>query len=117
MKWWLIVGLMLIAGSASAAVINDKGTSGAPKSVTTATTVLDGKLGRRAWAVITETVDIRCMTGNRTTAPTVVPSTTVGFIFKAGVLYNEGMTAGLPEDRLDCASTGGATNVDTWETF
>jgi hypothetical protein len=108
---------MLIAGMASAAVINDKGTSGAPKSVTTAATVLDGKLGRRGWTMMTETVDIRCMTGNRTSAPAVAPSSTVGFIFKSGILYNEGMTGGLPEDRLDCASTGGATNVDTWETF
>lgn len=89
-------------------------------SVTNAVkTVLDGLHGRPSYTIAPETVDIRCVFGPPDgSAPSPAPSTTVGYLIKAATTLsviasdqNRQTTWG----RVDCFSTGAATNVNTAE--
>lgn len=122
------LGLMLWALPAAAQVstpINSQGTSGAPISVSTLKAVLLGNPVRQHWALYSETVAIRCTLGTNAGTGTSsagagspVPTTTVGFYLNTGVLYTEQsfqLGSATVGRELDCISTAGATNVDTWE--
>lgn len=118
--WLLILGAFVATAYAGQ---NERGTSGAPISVTTVAKVLAGKPFRHSWCILPETVAIRCMQGGSDdTAASPAPSSTVGFYFPAGLLacVNTGTGQGSgqvdPTLRLDCCSTAGATNVSTWTT-
>lgn len=119
----LISVLWLTMASVSyAQVINRQGTSGAPVSVSnSAVTVLPFSSGRKSWCLEPETVAVRCEPSNSSAAPSVTPTSSVGFYFPAGTITCHSnvpiMAQGDPAQyiRLDCISTGSATNVDTWE--
>lgn len=119
----LVLGLILGLSSPSlAAIVNSQGTSGAPISVTNSVaTVLLFNGGRKGWCIEPETVAIRCVPSNTSAAASPVPSATVGFEFPLGQItcHNSipamSSQSGSQTVRLDCFSTGTATNVDTWE--
>lgn len=125
MRKRLTILMVLWAGVAAAAVINSQGTAGAPLSVSTVAKVLAGQKNRTSWCIEPETVSVRCMVGGiNDAAPSPTASSTVGFLIGAGVMYcdNSGFNSNLqatvdPKQRLDCASTGSATNVSTWESY
>lgn len=122
MKARLAIAMLLVCSAAHAFTVNEQGTAGAPKSVSnSAVRVLAGKPQRKAWCGYSETVAVRCMWGGTDdTAPTITPTTTVGFYMNAGQLYcaNAGPNSNVPasndpQQRMDCISTGAATNFDT----
>lgn len=112
---------LAMVGSSYAQVINSQGSSGAPVSVSTATTVLAYQSGRKSWCIEPESVAVRCEPSNSSAAPATTPTSTVGFYFPAGTITCHNsvpiMAQGDPAQyvRLDCASTGSATKCDTWE--
>jgi hypothetical protein len=123
MRVRIAIGVVLVAaGVGLAFTVNPKGTAGAPKSVSSsAVTIMDANIHRTAWCVLPETVDIRCMFGGieSNTAPTITPTTTVGYLFVHGTQtcantgFNSNRSASVdPEQRVDCISTGAATSVD-----
>lgn len=125
MKRLLIAfALLLVPSLASAAfgiVINSAGVSGAPLSVSTAALLLARNTARWQWCIEPETVAIRIEVSTGGGAPGTAPSSTVGFYIPAGAVYCERIgnqsngNIGSPLGEVDAASTGGATNVDTWE--
>ena len=126
MKRTLLIALALGLGIMPTLVLagivtNDKGTSGAPLSVSTVATVLDYHTERWEWCIEPETVAIRCQLSVASAAPTPQASSSVGWFIPAATMACERLgnqangAIGNPIARVDCASTGGATNVDTWE--
>lgn len=125
MKIRLTIAALLLCGAAYALTPNEQGTAGAPKSVSnSAVKVLAGKTSRKAWCAYSETVSIRCTWGGSDdSTPAITPTTSVGFYMNAGQLYcvNSGSNSNVPasvdpQQRMDCISTGSATNVDTVST-
>ena len=102
-------------------VINDMGTGGAPVSVSAcgsgSTQVIFGSYVNTTWSFLPE-ADVRCTLGDPVnTAPSMTPTTTIGFFFKANTLVNEsslGLGSTVVKDRMDCCGVAGAANCDTW---
>ncbi len=110
-----------LAFAASGIIINSAGTSGAPLSVSTAALLLARNTARYQWCIEPETVAIRIEVSTGGGAPATAPSSTVGFYIPAGSVLCERLGnqanggIGSPLGEVDAASTGGATNVSTWE--
>lgn len=119
----LALALLLLPSLAIAGVVdNSQGTGNAPLSVTTAVQVIPYNGARYEWCIEPETVAIRCRLSSGTSAAaSPAPSSTVGFFIPAASTFCERLgnqangNIGNPVARVDCASTGGATNVDTFE--
>jgi len=121
MKAKIAIALLLLSGAAYALTVNPLGTTAAPISVSnSAVKVLAGSTSRKSWSLYSETVNIRCnFGGNNDSAPTVTPTTTRGFLMATGIVYTVGPgpnsnvpASNDPQQRVDCISTGAATNVD-----
>jgi hypothetical protein len=131
-----LLAALLCATPAYAIVsINSQGTNGAPISVSTAVKVLAANNNRAGWTLYSETQALRCTAGTYSeasgafTAPSITPTSSVGFYIPSGVfvpetqLFNSVYTAGPNAIRndevkveIDCISISGtAGNVDTWE--
>jgi hypothetical protein len=124
----LVIDLILIgAMSAWALNINYEGSGGAPVSVgsSVAAEVLPASTARYSWTIYSESSDLRCMAGGADgSAPSTEPTSTIGFIIKAGQYVTWQVEPGSGRRtvnlRLDCiaAPTVGQTaptDVDTWE--
>lgn len=114
--------LLTMATNGWSQTINAKGTSGAPVSVSSATTVLDYKAGRKGWCIEPEGANgVRCEPSTSGSAPATTPSSTVGFLFPGGIITCHGdvpafaAITNVQMVRLDCAATSGTISVDTWE--
>lgn len=116
----VLLSLVLVSPSWAATILNSQGSGQAPVSVASSpVTILTQNKFRYAYMIIAESTAIRCTSSPDSSAPTVSPSATVGFIIPAGVCFwMNAQTIGqvFPvQGRLDCVSTGAATSVDTWE--
>ncbi len=123
----LVAGWALSSGNASAYTDNSQGAAHAPVSVNAATKVIPCSPGRTQWLVCPETVTVRCRVGPAWPAcgaPNPAPTANVGFRVAVGACWDgetPNSTSANPSSlpalsgEVDCASTGAATNVDTWE--